>query len=591
MKTNIFISFLCVVMMISCNDGFMERFPETSISPEAFFKTTKDLELYTNTYYTAITPYWFDYVSDNCAAYSESHNNNSLIRGSVSPDRVSGWDKTVWGVLRKYNLFLANLGNVSGDAATINHYIGLTRLMRADWYYSMVKLYSDVPWYSKPLTDTDEELLYKSRDPRTLVVDSIMADLQFAVNNMSEDYGNRTKLSRWYAAALMARICLHEGTFRKYHDELNLQSTASTFLQKAVEAAEIVINSGKFSIDKSGGADAAYRNLFTGYALSSSPEILLFKDYDSNAQIFHGAGTQTFNWATNLSRSLMESYQYITPEGRAVPFSTIEGYEHKSFIEVFENRDPRFKQTFMPPGFTVPGQSQPFRPSLNFGGYPIIKYICSDPLQYGNWSNSYTDLPVCRYAEVLLVYAEAKAELGSITQSDMDKSINMIRGRVDLPPTIIGEIIEDPALKAQFPGISDNVLLEIRRERRIELVSENFRWDDLMRWKAGHLVEQVQQGIYIDKFGLFDITGDGKPDMGVFADRASNTVPEDERSNYSFYYVEDGAIELSNNSSGYIIIKNEVGKRTFLQPKYYYWPVPQTQTLLNPNLKQTIYWE
>lgn len=594
-KQLINLGLLLLTGLVGCNDDFMDRYPETSISPEAFFKTVKDLELYTNTYYSSITPEYFDYVSDNCVAYAETSEWNDLIRGSITPQTVTGWSKSSWSTLRKYNFFLDNVNKASGDESKINHHIGITRLHRAMWYYKMIKYYNDVPWYSTALTDTDEELLYKNRDPRALVVDSIIADLEYAVKYMSEELGNRTLFSKWYAAAMMARICLHEGTFRKYHDELNLQSSADIFLEKAVESAEIVMNSGNFAIDKTGGKDKAYQNLFGNADLSKSPEMILFKDYDADALIKHGAARYSFNWISNYSRSLMESYQYITPEGKAIPFSTTPGYEKKRFTEVFENRDPRFRQTFMYPGFILPGQSQPSRPNMNLGGYQVIKFMPPTADQYGG-SSQYTDLPVVRYAEIVLIYAEAKAELGLISQDDLNKSINLIRDRVELPPLLIGEITEDPNLTGQFPKLSDNVLLEIRRERRIELVSENFRWDDLMRWKAGHLIAQVQEGIYIDKFGVFDISGDGIPEIGVFENEATNTVPESERANYSFYYLKSVAgnlntFTLTNGDSGYIVMNGEIGNRTFIQPQYYYLPIPVTQITLNPNLEQTLFWK
>lgn len=580
------------LLSTSCNNDFMDRFPETSISPEAYFKTVKDLELYTNTYYGNLSTYYFDYVSDNYASYAEVHSNNNLIRGNISSETVGGWSD--WGTLRTYNLFLDNVHKVSCDPEEIAHYIGLTRLQRADWYYTQVKWYNDLPWYSKALSDTDEELLYKARDPRTLVVDSIMADLDYAVENMSSEMGNGTQFNRWYALAIQARICLHEGTFRKYHDELNLQNTASLYLEKAIQATSEIIESGKFQIDKRGGKDLAYWNLFTNYDLSGSPEMILFKDYDGGEQIKHGAGAQVLSWVCNLSRSLMESYEYLTDEGKAIPFSMVPGYETKRFTEVFENRDPRFSQTFMRPGYIKGGESLPFRPNLNLGGYPCIKFVPNEADQLVG-VNTDTDLPVVRYAEILLINAEAKAELGKLTQDDMDKTINEIRSRVEMPRIILSEIVNDPNLSAQYPNVTDKALLQIRRERRIELMGENFRWDDLMRWKAGQLIEQVQQGAYIDKFGVFDISGDGIPEMGIFKNEASNTVPEAERGNYTFYYLEDKGgqkttICLSDGDSGYIMMNGEIGTRKFEQPKYYYWPIPQNQRLLNKNLEETIFW-
>ena len=578
--------------MTNCDNDFMDRFPETEISPEAFFQTVNDLELYTNTYYSHLSTYYFDYVSDNYASYSDVHSNNNLIRGNVSSKTVDSWGD--WSVLRTYNFFMDNFGRVSGDSEEIAHYVGLTRLQRAVWYYRQVQYYNDVPWYSTALSDSDEDLLYKARDPRTLVVDSIMADLDYAVENMREDLGNRTQFSKWYALAMQARICLHEGTFRKYHDELDLRDSAPLYLRKAVEAASAIMESGLFSIDKRGGKELAYWNLFANYDLASSPEMILFKDYDGGEQIKHGAGAQVLSFVCNLSRSLMESYECLTEDGKAVPFSSIEGYETKSFVEVFENRDPRFSQTFMYPGYIRDGETSAFRPNLNLGGYPCIKFVPNVASQLSG-VNTDTDLPIARYAEILLIYAEAKAELGELTQEDMDRSINEIRSRVEMPPIVLSNIPDDPVLAAQYPDVADKALLQIRRERRIELMGENFRWDDLMRWKAGHLIEQVQQGIYVDKLGVFDMSGDGVPEMGIFRNESENTIPETERGNYTFYYLEDNSgakntFSLSDGDSGYIVINAEIGARTFEQPKYYYWPIPQNERLLNPNLEETIFW-
>ena len=573
--------------LIGCDNGFLDRYPTTSISPETFFKTETDLELYTNTYYEYVQPYFSDYVSDNYVSYSEVHNNNNLIRGNVSPETVGGWND--WGSLRRFNFLLNNLDNVSGDSKVIAHYVGLTRLERAIWYYEKVKQYNDVPWYSTSLSDTDEELLYKGRDTRTMVVDSIMADLDYAVTNMSENMGNRTVFSKWYALAMQARICLHEGTYRKYHDELSLKASADVYLKKAIQAASAIMESGKFSIDKRGGKDRAYRKLFSSYDLYDSPEIILFKDYDAGDQIKHAAGAQAFSWVSNLSRSLMESYEYLMPDGKAVPFSSVTGYDKKSFVEVFQNRDPRMSQTFMVPGFVRAGYTSPYRPNLNLGGYPCVKFDTDDPASLTGVT-TYSDLPVSRYAEILLIYAEAKAELGQLTQSDMDETINEIRSRVEMPRIVIGDIPDDPNLNAQYPDISDKVLLQIRRERRIELMGENFRWDDLMRWKEAHLIREIQQGIYVDQFGVFDVTGDGIPEMGIFQNKESNPIPEAEQGRYSFYYLDEGNIALSNGNSGYILVKNEIGNRRFEEPKYYYWPIPQQQRILNPNLKETVFW-
>ena len=146
---------LGVLTLTGCNNDFMDRYPATSISQETFFKTDKDLELYTNTYYEYVNPYFTDYVSDNFASYSEVHENNNLIRGSINAETVGGWND--WGTLRRLNFLLDNVSGITGNQVAIAHHIGLTRLQRAIWYYKQVKSYNDVPWYSCALKDTDEE--------------------------------------------------------------------------------------------------------------------------------------------------------------------------------------------------------------------------------------------------------------------------------------------------------------------------------------------------------------------------------------------------------------------------------------------------
>lgn len=604
-KIFLFLGIILATGLTGCNDEFMDRYPETSISPEAFFKTTTDLELFTNTYYEYIRPAAYKVssgaavsnvdVSDDYAIFSDRSSLLNLLRGVVSPATVDGWDN--WGELRRFNFLLEHTQTVSGLQSDIDHHVGLTRLMRANWYYNMVKRYNDVPWYSTTLNDDSDDLLYKSRDPRTLVVDNILEDLEFAVNHISANMGNKTRINKWYAYACMARICLHEGAFRKYHDELNLQSTANTYFQKARDAAQAIMNSGLFQIDMTGGTEQAYANLFINEDLSKSPEIILMVNFDLTSNVTHGAYHNFFDYVFGLSRSLMESYQVLTPEGNAVPFSTVATYETKSMIEVFENRDPRFRQTFMYPGYIRPGQTNPYRPNMNFGGYPQIKF-CPPKVEH-SMESAYTDLPISRLAEILLIYAEAKAELGELTQTDLDQSINLIRNRAGMPPTLLGNIHADESMANEFPNVTGsnrNLILEIRRERRVELACEGLRTDDLFRWKAGYLLQRSQQGVYISGFGLHDFSGNGIPNIGIFEDMNSNTVPEEEQSAYSFYYLKTLAgastgIYLSDGSSGYIMSTGDRdGVRLFKEPQYYYFPVPQSQRILNPNLEETIFW-
>ena len=110
---------------------------------------------------------------------------------------------------------------------------------------------------------------------------------------------------------MMARIAPHEASFRKYHDELGLQVSAEHFYKIAINACEKIMETHLFSIDKRGGIDNAYENLFISNNLGDSPEILLFKDFDDKQNIKHDAARRVFSYVSSLSRSLMENYEYI----------------------------------------------------------------------------------------------------------------------------------------------------------------------------------------------------------------------------------------------------------------------------------------
>ncbi len=169
-----------------------------------------------------------------------------------------------------------------------------------------------------------------------------------------------------------------------------------------------------------------------------------------------------------------------------------------------------------------------------------------------------------------------------------------------MPAILLASLNLNANLEKQYPNVTGSqkeVILEIRRERRIEFACECFRYDDLLRWKSGRLFEEIQQGVYIDQFGLHDFTGDGIPDVGIFESEAANTIPESERNNYVFYYMKESsgaqtAICLSEKDHGYIMSSTEVNSNTrkFEEPKYYYFPIPKQQLILNENLSQTKFW-
>lgn len=579
-------------ILTGCNDSFMDKYPETSISEEMFFKTPKDLELYTNGLYGIIGSSYWDLGTDNLI-YLDNVDIYTVMRGERTPDNVGEWS---WSNIRKVNFMLARVNQAEGDQIEINHYVGLARMFRAKLYYDKVLSYSDVPWYSRDLQTTDTELLYKTQDSRSLVVDSIMADLDFAANNMKEDMGSRTIWSRYGALAMQARIALSEGSWRRYHPELELND-ADRFFRVAIDACKKIMDSGEYSLSTTpSGEIPAYEAMFCNEDLSTNNEMIFYEDYDKALGRMHNAQA-ALDWQSSLSRDLMEDY-LVLEDGETKTFQEVPQHETMTLLEVFKNRDPRMSQTFMAPGFTRSKNTEPHRQKISNGGYPQVKF---EPRTYDQleWGKSYTDLPVIRYAEVLLMYAEAKAELGELTQEDIDLTINLIRRRAGVPNATLSSWLSkvDPVQANRYPNVTSSqkgAILEIRRERRIELACEGFRYKDLMRWKCGKLLEKAPEGMYIDKLGYIDVTGDGQPDYALVKTQAdADAIPEEDKLKYKLTVeiLDGNTYELTEGDKGYVRLISQVGKWTFVEPKYYYSPMATGDIILNPNLVQNKYWQ
>lgn len=572
-----------------CNDSFMDQYPETNITEKVFFSTPSDLKTYTNGLYGNIGVSYDDAPSDNML-YSENPSLYQVLRGELSAETQGQWS---WSDIRNINFMLARTGRVTGSASEINHYIGVARLFRAIRYYERVKTYNDVPWYSRDLQTNDIDLLYKSQDPRSVVVDSIMADLDFACEHMN-DGKDASLLFRNAAIGFRARIALNEGTFRKYHPELGL-SDADKFLKIAAASAYEIMTTGKYSLSVAQVNNfPSYRSLFSMPDLSSNPEMIFYAAYNRDLGRMHNS-QHVFDQNTGLSRSLMEDYLVIK-DGKAVPFQTIEGYSTKTFLEIFDNRDPRLSQTFMTPGYPTIGSDDPHRPKQTLGGYPQVKYR---PTEYYQWNRIDTDLPIIRYGEILLIYAEAKAELGNLTQSDIDITINALRDRVGMPHAQLVDWMTsiDPIQDNRYPNVNSSqkgAVLEVRRERRIELACEGFRYDDLMRWGAGKLLEKAPEGAYIPGPGYYDVTGDGVPDIAfVMTKDDANKIPAEDKAKYKLtvYTIEGNTIALSEGDHGYIYMIAQKDKFKFEEPKYYYRPVAKKDIVVNENLYQNPFWK
>ncbi|MDJ1483078.1 RagB/SusD family nutrient uptake outer membrane protein [Cytophagaceae bacterium YF14B1] len=580
----------------ACNNDFLDRQPSTSIGSDNFFNGEQDLKLYINNMYNF--PGWGIYNDDQST-------DNAATTGATEIKLVMGGNPTAsafpggwnWEQLRSVNYFLTNFRKAPLSEDVMNHYEGLARFFRAQFYVNKVKRYSDVPWYDQVINTNDTELLMKERDPRSLVVEKIMEDYAFAAEHVNET-SESGAVNRWIVKAYQAKFALYEGTYRRYHSELALESTASQFLQLAADVSKNIMDGGKFRLYTTGSPTQDYMNLFVQQNLNGNPEVLL-ATYSENGIRNSGWNETVFgNYEVSPTKDLLQDY--LMADGSY--YTNQPGYSSFPFVKEFENRDPRLSQTYAYPGFNLlnvdtysqGGGLYVQQLAKNFTGYHQIKGFVNDPSAV---VQNNLDIPVLRYAEILLTYAEAKAELGTLTQGDLDQSINLLRNRVGMPQLSLTPAV-DPVQDAKYPNTSTAqrpVLLEIRRERRIEMALEGYRYDDLMRWNAGKLLEKEQEGIYFSGLGKHDLTGDGVPDIILLNNSESiPAVKEKNALGKDFIYYRTGSIGqdagvfLKNGTSGTVQTSSDNG--IFQEPKSYYRPVPQNQVLLNPNLKQIFGW-
>ena len=570
----------------------LDQVPVASATKSAVFSSEAGLSLYTNSFYTIIPDAGTIMRGDAMSDYAARTEVPDFLRpGVYNAIQSSGWS---WGALRNINYFLANNNNPAVSETVRNNYNGIARFFRAFWYFQMVEKFGDVPWYSEPLAVDDSTALYKTRDPRTLVMDSVLADLDYACANITaSDDPSRSLVTKWVAYTLKSRVCLFEGTFRKYHTEFNLPD-ADKWLTEAADAAQQVIASKKFSLNQNGGPTKSYRQLFISTAPVTSEDILVDVT-DPNLSVFSDANwywtSATYGNRLSFDRTFVNTYLNID----GTPFTNIEGHDTMTFPVETQHRDDRLQQTIRTPGYTRinGGSVVPAPPafSYTYTGYMPIKYSLDDQ-QYDQGTVSTNSVPVMRYAEVLLNYAEAKEELGSFTDEDWANTIGALRARAGITgglttkPTVV-----DPYLQSNyFPDISDPVLLEIRRERSIELAFEGFRFYDLIRWKRGELLEQPWTGIYVPSLNTpMDLNLDGIPDVAFVEATPANP---DKRVTYV-----NVAPTIGGKENPQQLQHGTYGELTWLKDsprqwddKMYFYPIPESASLKNPKLGQNPGW-
>ncbi len=587
---------LAGVLLAGCND--LEQMPESTATGPVVFGSENGLALYANSFYTTddnlkILPTSGDIIrGDALADYSARSQVDDFLReGAYGPRQSTGWN---WRPLRNINYFLENNTNPNVSAETRRHYNALARFFRAWFYFDKVKRFGDVPWYGKTLA-IDNQDLYKARDPRTMVMDSVLADLNYAAANLRTTTDNsRSQITKSIVYGLKSRICLFEGTFRKYHTSYNLQNTANNWLSEAASAAETVIKTGGFTLNEAGGSETSYRQLF----ISTTPvtnEIMLSSVADATLNVLHDANwwwtSATYGSRVSFIRTFVNTYLNVD----GTPFTSKEGYQTLPFAEEVKKRDKRLQQTIRMGNYKrINGNVQEPAPpvfSYTYTGYQPIKWTLDDVF-YDGGSRNTNSISLMRYAEILLNYAEAKAELGTFTDADWTLTIGALRKRAGITAGLTAKpTVADSYLQTNyFPGISDAALLEIRRERGIELALEGFRFYDIIRWNRGPLMDQKWNGFYVPALNTpLDLNSDGINDVLFYKVRPATQLPGVTYINVA--ETVNGVVNpqrLSNDTSGELTWLNNIPRRW--EAKHYLYPIPEADRQMNPALGQNPGW-
>ncbi|WP_432710255.1 RagB/SusD family nutrient uptake outer membrane protein [Pedobacter sp.] len=541
---------ICVVLLFtSCRKDFLDRAPLDTISDETFWKTEEQLLLAVNGLYANIknsNTVALDQMGDNSINSTTSDSYRIFSSGNFGADLASvdaEWRSQFAGI-RQCNVFLENYNKATDVSQTKRDQMaGEAKTIRAYMYMNLVCYFGDLPIVTKPL-NIDE--LYEPRRPKKEVIDFILNELEEAAAMMQKAPQTGPalgRLSKGAALAFKSRIALFDSRWAV-----------------AEKAAKDVMELGVYQLYTTGKPKVDYNNLFnyTGKLSNGANKETIVARINLADVSMHNISreSQVPDQASryNPTKSLVDSYLCI--DGLPIEKSPL--YKENTYAALFENRDPRMKQTILAPGaewggrrdgnpsntdqriFTAPKFVSDKLGSVTITGFYFTKYV--EVSTVSQVSRDQNDIHVIRLGEILLNYAEAKMEQGTLTQTDLDLTINKLRDRVGMKNMVITELAANNL----------DLRTEIRRERRVELAREGQRWYDIIRWRQGSLLAQDVKGM--------------KKSLALVPAQVSN---------------------IAADPNGNIIVMTG---RQFDENKHYLWPVPLTQLQRNPALTQNPGW-
>lgn len=561
------------VSFSSCDD-FLTRDPQDTVTDvPSFWNNEENLRTSFLDYYTYFFPGYRssweradNFAETNVADWTDDNAQEvATLFTKVAPTTDAGnWN---FKKIRNMNLLLSRIQSSTLGEEAKNHWSGVARLFRAMEYAKLVQKFGDVPYYDAVVGSTDNEQLYRARDPRTTVMDKVNEDLAFACTNIRVNDGTKgLTVNRAVAQGFASRIMLFEGTWQKYH--ANNTAKAAEYLKAAKDYAAALMQTNAYSIAPS------YKSLTTSEDLAGNPEIIMYRSYVENVVMHSLMSFQNTEMEmSSPSRSFIDAF--LTKNGLPIHQAGNTDYKGKEFAKEIQNRDPRLADNIdEESGLRLNGVAAVYAAS----GYYANRYVNKDLINKpGGMSNTNTtDAPVMKLNEVLMNYIEAAAELAdlgqyTLTQADFDKTINAIRDRqsTQMPHvTLAGNALKVNGVEINDPDRDATVkpiIWEIRRERRVELAYEGLRFNDLRRW---------------GKLEYADMTKNKKLNMGAWINKADYPENADALAKITLCD-ENGNIVTGNE--GYIMPITEVAKMRVMADKDYLYPIPVDQITMYEN--------
>ena len=521
-KIHLLVSSVLCLGLTACFD--MNQEPQGELSTTGAFTNTGEIRTYMNMFYEGSIPVSGGGTAANTAIKTQpiGVGNSGIAFGDAQSDNLcpSSVDSRLMGLnstgnavelndykpIRNLNFLLQNIGNCEDKGAEYEQYLGEAYYFRAAFYYHLLVNYGGVTWTDQML-DPDAGQMQLPRNTRTELTDYILADLDLAIENLNEQSSNATmRVHRDVARALKSEVALFAATWEKYHraaqdafyDQTlsNADAKIQDWLNQAVEAAEAVINRGVWRIH-TGDPLTAYRDMFINTDLTDNQEILWWKQYSPSAGIGHSITRYLAGGGGLFGASASLVDDYLTRDGR--PFVGQEKLEAKQNYGAElspDLRDPRLSQTICMPGQSMGSTTYEFPPldatdfNQNTTGYSMLKYLefnTSNSAAFTTDGQSQAPAIQVRYADILLNYAEALAELGGAANaSRIESALNQLRDRVDMPHV---DFNREYNTESDYPFRNlDPYIQAVRRERRVEKAFENTRLTDILRWAAADVL-------------------------------------------------------------------------------------------------------